>query len=280
MKSIIPTRYINTVTQLSKDNKFRMGVLAVIALFIISYNGCNINFRFGNAQTSIGFGQHKLDSNIQAATMLDIEPKVSWWEQAKDGPELARQSVRDSIAKSVESSSVNLKKDPTVQLDMSESSAKSWRKMSTEEKLAQEAWYIEKYKKIAIEEMHIYGIPASITLAQGLVETGAGTSDLSRYENNHFGIKCKKQCIGCRCVNYKDDSKYDMFRVFPSAWYSFREHSKLLSTAPRYAGLFKCKDAECWARGLQEAGYATSQTYTKSLLVFIRRHNLTQYDRL
>ena len=89
--------------------------------------------------------------------------------------------------------------------------------------------YLKRYARIAQREMELYGIPASITLAQGLLESNAGDSKLAVNSNNHFGIKCKKKCLGCTCKNYSDDSRYDMFRVFESASESFREHSELLS---------------------------------------------------
>lgn len=142
--------------------------------------------------------------------------------------------------------------------------------------------YIKRFKDVAISEMKKFGIPASITLAQGILESGSGTSNLAKIDNNHFGIKCKRKCIGCRCVNYADDSPYDMFRIFPTAWHSYREHSKLLATSARYANLFKLKitDYKGWAKGLQIAGYATSKTYSKSLIRIIEKYNLQKLDNL
>jgi flagellum-specific peptidoglycan hydrolase FlgJ len=140
--------------------------------------------------------------------------------------------------------------------------------------------YVAEYAKIAREEMEIFGIPASITLAQGLVESNAGDSQLSRKENNHFGIKCRSKCLGCRCANYTDDDKYDMFRIFDSAWYSFREHSKLLM-GDRYKHLLKLdpSDYKGWARGLQKAGYATNKKYAETLIAIIEKMDLHKYDR-
>lgn len=139
--------------------------------------------------------------------------------------------------------------------------------------------YVKKYAPIAIEEMELYGIPASITLAQGLVESNAGESKLSINENNHFGIKCKTKCLGCRCANYTDDDKYDMFRIFETPWYSFREHSKLL-TGKRYRHLLKLEitDYKNWSRGLQSAGYATNKKYAKTLIAVIEKMKLYKYD--
>ena len=89
--------------------------------------------------------------------------------------------------------------------------------------------YIDQYSKTAQEEAKKYNIPASIKLAQGLLESNAGDSKLAKKENNHFGIKCRAKCQGCRCANYTDDDRFDMFRIFDSVWQSYREHSKLLS---------------------------------------------------
>ena len=103
--------------------------------------------------------------------------------------------------------------------------------------------YINQYKGLALAEMEQFGIPASITLAQGLLESNAGDSRLSSESNNHFGIKCRSKCKGCTCRNYTDDDVYDMFRVFDSSWESYREHSRLL-TSKRYRHLLKLKKTD------------------------------------
>lgn len=139
--------------------------------------------------------------------------------------------------------------------------------------------YIDRYAPAAIRAMNNYGIPASITLAQGLLESNAGESKLALESNNHFGIKCRRKCKGCTCRNYTDDDVYDMFRVFDSAWESYEEHSILLSS-PRYEHLQKYgKDYKSWAYGLKRAGYATDKTYGQKLIRLIRNLNLDQYDK-
>jgi len=138
--------------------------------------------------------------------------------------------------------------------------------------------YIAKYAPAAIRAMNSYGIPASITLAQGLLESNAGGSKLARESNNHFGIKCRRKCRGCTCRNYTDDDVYDMFRVFESVWESYEEHAVLLSS-PRYKHLQKFgSDYKSWAYGLRRAGYATDKTYAQKLIRIIRNLNLDQYD--
>lgn len=141
------------------------------------------------------------------------------------------------------------------------------------------AQYIERFKSVAIAEMKKYGIPASITLAQGIIESRNGNSELARIHNNHFGIKCKSSSQ--RCATYADDRPDDQFRIFKSAWHSFREHSLLLRTAPRYRSLFRLKrtDYRGWAKGLQRCGYATSRTYAKSLIRVIEKNNLQRFDK-
>lgn len=140
--------------------------------------------------------------------------------------------------------------------------------------------YVDRFAKIARTEKKLYGIPASITLAQGLLESDAGGSRLSVESNNHFGIKCRSKCRGCTCRNYTDDDVYDMFRVFDSAWESYREHSKLL-TSSRYKHLLNlpATDYQSWAHGLKKAGYATDKRYAEKLIKIIEELKLYRYDR-
>jgi flagellum-specific peptidoglycan hydrolase FlgJ len=140
--------------------------------------------------------------------------------------------------------------------------------------------YIDRYAKIAIEEMKQYGIPASISLAQGLIESRAGTSKLAVSNNNHFGMKCfSKNCRKGHCSNFTDDTHKDFFRKFPSAWESWRAHSQLLASG-RYTKLKRHgRDYRAWAYGLKSVGYATDRTYAEKLIGIIERYDLHQYDR-
>lgn len=140
--------------------------------------------------------------------------------------------------------------------------------------------YIATYLPIAQETAEKHNIPVSITLAQGLLESNAGTSKLAKRDNNHFGIKCKLKCLGCRCANYTDDSKFDMFRIFETPQESFKEHSLLL-TNPRYNHLLKLPrtDYENWAFGLKSAGYATDPKYAQKLITIIEILKLNRFDR-
>ena len=138
--------------------------------------------------------------------------------------------------------------------------------------------YIDQYKDIAIEEMLRYGIPASITLAQGLLESGAGQSELARKGNNHFGIKCHGW--SGRSVYHDDDERGECFRAYSNARESFEDHSKFLKSGSRYRSLFSLDhtDYKGWARGLKAAGYATNPVYAQSLIDIIEVYDLHQYD--
>lgn len=139
--------------------------------------------------------------------------------------------------------------------------------------------YIEKYKTIAKQDMVQYGIPASITLGQGILESGAGTGPLSAQANNHFGIKCHKEWTG-PSIRYDDDEAQECFRKYTDPNESFRDHSLFLTSRPRYASLFALEknDYIGWAKGLRAAGYATDKEYANKLIGLIERYQLQQYD--
>lgn len=139
--------------------------------------------------------------------------------------------------------------------------------------------YIAKYKDDAIREMHQSGVPASITLAQGILESGDGNSPLAMYANNHFGIKCHKGWTG-ESMKIDDDEKNECFRKYETAYESFKDHSEFLSTRSRYRFLFSLKitDYKGWAKGLKKAGYATNPKYADLLIVIIEQNELDQYD--
>lgn len=139
--------------------------------------------------------------------------------------------------------------------------------------------YIETYKNTAIESMRKYKIPASITLAQGILESSSGNSELTKKSNNHFGIKCHKGWKGKR-VYHDDDKKDDCFRVYKNPANSFKDHSLFLTGRTRYAKLFKLKNGDYvnWAKGLSEAGYATDRRYPAKLIALIEKYDLHKYD--
>lgn len=141
--------------------------------------------------------------------------------------------------------------------------------------------YIERYKDIAMEEMQKDKIPASITLAQGILESGNGQSKLAKQGNNHFGIKCHSDWKGKR-MHQDDDAPNECFRVYDNAEDSYRDHSKFLKNGTRYKSLFELSstDYKGWAKGLKKAGYATLPTYATVLINLIETYDLQQYDQM
>lgn len=140
--------------------------------------------------------------------------------------------------------------------------------------------YIKRYADVAIAEMEKFGIPASITLAQGLLESDAGESRLAKQNHNHFGIKCfSKNCKKGHCSNFTDDSHKDFFRKYTNVWESYRAHSSFLQRK-RYAHLKKIGTTNYveWAHGLKAAGYATDKKYADKLIKIIETLELYKYD--
>ena len=138
--------------------------------------------------------------------------------------------------------------------------------------------YFDKYKDVAVEQMLKYHIPASITLAQGVLESDAGNSELATKANNHFGIKCNGWTG--RKSYHDDDARNECFRAYDSVYESYQDHSVFLTTSKRYSCLFQLKltDYKGWARGLKACGYATSPTYATKLIEIIELYKLYQYD--
>lgn len=141
--------------------------------------------------------------------------------------------------------------------------------------------YVAMYKDIAIREMKRMGVPAAITLAQGILETESGNSILVKKSNNHFGIKCKSNWTAGG-VSHDDDAKGECFRLYKTAEDSYRDHSNFLRGSSRYGFLFKLdvKDYKAWAYGLKNAGYATNPSYPQILIKHIEQYNLQQYTLL
>ena len=141
--------------------------------------------------------------------------------------------------------------------------------------------YIAKYADVAVEQMRKYKIPASITLAQGLLESGAGQSRLATKANNHFGIKKGSGWTG-PTISHNDDRRGEKFRKYSSALESYEDHSKFLVNGMRYSALFQLDidDYKGWAKGLKKAGYATNPKYAKELIDIIERFQLYKYDKL
>lgn len=151
-------------------------------------------------------------------------------------------------------------------------------------KISSQTWktedqYIQKFATYAVEEMEKYKIPASITLAQGLLETGGGQSRLAQEGNNHFGIKCKENWTG-KTMKHTDDAPNECFRVYDDPKQSYEDHSIFLANRPYYVNLFKLdiKDYKAWAHGLKKAGYATNPRYAYILIDKIEKYKLYEFD--
>ena len=155
----------------------------------------------------------------------------------------------------------------------SAATAQSSVKYTTEE-------YIARYSSIAVEHQEKYGIPASITLAQGILESNSGNGRLAVEANNHFGIKCKKNWTGAT-ISHDDDAAGECFRKYHSAEESYEDHANFIDTQPRYDSLFRYSETDyaSWARGLKAAGYATDPQYAEKLFRVIEKHKLYLYDR-
>jgi len=148
------------------------------------------------------------------------------------------------------------------------------------EKAKKQLAYVAKFADVAQKEMEVYGIPASVTLAQGLIETNAGASSLATKNKNHFGMKCfSRKCKKGHCSNFSDDTHKDFFRIYKNAWESYRSHSELLM-GKRYKHLTKLgkKNYKDWAIGLKKAGYATDKNYHNKLIRLIEDLHLYKYD--
>lgn len=165
-----------------------------------------------------------------------------------------------------------VKKQPTPVVVIEEPQVKTTVASTTEE-------YIQQFKDIAMREMRIYKIPASITLAQGILESSSGKSPLALRSNNHFGIKCHKGWTG-KTTKHDDDLKGECFRVYNDPKFSYEDHSKFLTTRSHYDGLFELKEDDFvgWAKGLQKAGYATDRRYPAKLIALIEKYGLYRYD--
>jgi flagellum-specific peptidoglycan hydrolase FlgJ len=140
-------------------------------------------------------------------------------------------------------------------------------------------FYVKKYAPAATKNMRFFKIPASITLAQGILESGYGEGTLAKKANNHFGIKCHKEWKG-KSITHDDDEKDECFRSYKNPLRSYRDHSLFLVDRDRYSSLFTLnrKDYKGWAVGLKAAGYATDPKYAEKLISLIERFNLTRFD--
>lgn len=184
-------------------------------------------------------------------------------------PATTVRTVRKPVSKPATSAPVNRPESETLE-------ATSRVKVTTELVLD----YIDSFKETAKQNMRQYGIPSSIIIAQGILESGSGTAALARQANNHFGIKCHKEWSG-PSVSHDDDAVGECFRKYADASESYRDHALFLTTRSRYDFLFQLDkdDYKAWAKGLKKAGYATDPKYPDKLISIIERYQLYRYDK-
>lgn len=240
----------------------RIGLIAIIA-YIFLCKDISIDLEFTNDDSSIG-------QNIAASAGQPFS----------DAPKAVNTALREEAPrkKSVKKTSADDNEANTFSNMPFEGEMDSEQKRA--EKIKKMKAYVKQYAKYAQAEMAKHGIPASITLAQGLLESDAGESRLAVNNNNHFGIKCfSRTCKRGHCSNFTDDTHKDFFRKYKTPSESFKAHSTLLQGA-RYKFLYQYREDDfvSWAKGLKKAGYATDPNYATKIINLIRELDLDNYD--
>lgn len=279
-----PFAYMNFRDYGKKINKnwFEIVMIPLILYFMLSKD-ISVSFQMGQEVTSFN-QEEKLPNPRRASLTIPISPEKvkkkeksfnlgSWLDSRKSQKKPKKQKPK-KVPKAQHFSNLTFIMSPTYAKRKGiPASIVNERKQNCYD-------YVKKFSKFALKEQKEYGILASITLAQGLLESNAGDSRLARESLNHFGIKCRRKCRGCTCRNYHDDDIYDMFRVFTDPLESYREHSILLNNA-RYKKLKNYgNDYKKWAHGLKKAGYATDKRYAEKLILIIEALNLNRFDDL
>ena len=252
-------------------NWFKLGFLGVIAWLMLSKN-VSFQLSIGEKTTTIIESQDTRPQVVKTTMSLE-DPEVKVTTPPAGPPGNATVMGKDNRANDF--SNIAFVMNPTY--------AKK-HGISTEivaQKRAIVTAYVSRYVPIAKVEQNLYGIPTSITLAQGLLESDAGGSRLATQNNNHFGIKCfSNTCAKGHCKNFTDDTHKDFFLVHKSAWDSYRAHSLFLQK-DRYKHLLRLSstDYKAWAKGLQASGYATDRNYANKIITLIEALQLYRYDR-
>ena len=274
-------------TEWAQRNWLKMFGLFLFA-YVLLYKDLNLQLNLNRASNPVAYQAMGIGPSgttphsIAASAPIQIEENQIEEEPQQlaivSAPKLKKSPAKSTTKKVTDDNLANTYSNMTYTFDKSllkKSKKEGWGK----KRKKQEA-YVKRFADVAQAEMHKYGIPASITLAQGLIETNAGDSRLARKNNNHFGMKCfSKRCGKGHCSNFTDDSHKDFFRKYKSSWESYRAHSKLL-TGKRYKHLQKLnsKDYKGWAKGLKKAGYATDRRYAEKLINIIEELKLQRFD--
>jgi flagellum-specific peptidoglycan hydrolase FlgJ len=250
-------------------NKYRIAAL-VILVYIATKHDFNVEFGgFSLTKNKPAERTEKLDMSGVIAEIVSSVGKVEPAIKAPKAIQMSNKSKPDDLGK------------PDVGNTYSNVSFWSGKSNKKQERRARQEEYIRRFSKIAQTEMEKFGIPASIILAQGILESNAGNSRLAMQNNNHFGVKCfSHNCQKGHCSNFTDDSHKDFFRVYQSPWESYRAHSVMIKTK-HYRVLLRygTRDYKNWAYGLKKLGYATDKHYAESLLHTIEDLNLDKFDK-
>lgn len=254
--------------QQGQKHGLKIATLLVLA-YIVYRKDMTIDLYLSGAQPA---ALVTLDETVEPEVTSNVHPvNVSLLEKGGKQPAKPKKKIKtdDNLANTYSNMTYTEEKFAT----------KDSEALRAAKRLKQET-YVTRYAKVAQTEMVKFGIPASIILAQGLLESDAGDSKLAVRNRNHFGVKCfSRSCKKGHCSNFTDDSHKDFFRVYQSPWESYRAHSHLLN-APRYKKLYQLgrTDYKSWAMGLKRAGYATDKFYGEKLINLIDDLNLHQYD--
>ncbi|MCB0644028.1 MAG: glucosaminidase domain-containing protein [Phaeodactylibacter sp.] len=238
-------------------------------------SGVAVSFLFSckDLRVSMQFNDLHFTTAQQKEYTYPHSQRASMWGEISSGNQAAPTDWSAWLAAENQASAASNAEQPQAGVTAEQSAAQRKREKQLQ--------YIQRFGPIAQAEMKRYGIPASITLAQGLLESNVGESKLARSFKNHFGIKCfEKHCTPGHCGNYSDDSHKDFFRRYNSAWESYRAHSLFLQK-DRYQSLFKLskRDYKSWAHGLKKAGYATDKQYAYKLIRLIEDLRLYEWDK-
>lgn len=255
-------------------------VLIGIAVYLVHEKDLAIDLQLSN----IPAAAFQLGEAMQAPVTANARPASLRMPPPETAPEEESRPAAEAIPQNYDNQPVNVSNLANSYSNLSNSQkglSGSEDAALRAEKRRKQLQYVKRFAKVARSEMEKYGIPASITLAQGLLESNVGESKLASRNKNHFGIKCfSRSCKKGHCSNYTDDSHKDFFRIFKSSWESYRAHSLLLKNSGRYSSLFQLsrKDYRGWAHGLTRAGYATDKQYGQKLINLIEDLGLHQYD--
>ncbi len=257
----------------AKRNWIRMFGLVLIA-YVLIHKDLNLQLNLNGAASNAYQASALPTAESKKPTAMNTSYSYAQEDYVESVESIPMNKEKKISSKTKDQNLANTYSNMTYSFGKNESN-----KSKTSKRKKQDA-YVNRFAEVAQEEMKKFGIPASITLAQGLIETNAGDSRLAKQNNNHFGMKCfSKKCGKGHCANFTDDSHKDFFRKYKSSWESYRAHSQLLM-GKRYRHLKKLgsENYKDWAKGLKKAGYATDRRYAEKLINIIDELKLYRFD--